>query len=325
MAPPKKRPRDDAAKRTGHGSGIRGGEMFKFRTDEFIIVGLDTKDGPEHYLFDATAKDPPTESLVESIIKYGVLIPVEFERDGDRVLVVDGRNRVKAARIALARMREAAVKEGADPKKVELLIRGIPVKGTDVYLAGVMHASNAGRRIYGHREERQAVQHMLGHGADDLTICATLQITRAQLKERKAILGMAAPVLAAIDAGQVSPTAAATWAPLAKAEQVKALEETTKDGAKPTVERAANKAREATGRAPIETARGRIAKISAALDELAAEWTQLGALVELTEDERAAQAMTTPSHAAIAIIARIANIAGWQPRTATTDATQETA
>lgn len=68
--------------------------------DDLVIIGLDTEDGPEHYLFDERVKLPMDDLKVKGVLANGVDEPVDVVKDGQRNLVADGRQRVRWAREA---------------------------------------------------------------------------------------------------------------------------------------------------------------------------------------------------------------------------------
>lgn len=79
------------------------------RADELVIV-----DDPGHPLFDPRANLPVDEGLIENIARHGVLVPViarvmtervDAETLRQRYIVVDGRQRVRAVRILMERLR----------------------------------------------------------------------------------------------------------------------------------------------------------------------------------------------------------------------------
>ena len=262
-----------AARRSGHGAGVRGGEMFKFRSDEYVLVGFDTVDGPEHHLFQRRVKNPPKDSLVRSIVKYGVIKPVEFEREPPsaafpkgRILVVDGRNRIKAARRALVILREQVEQAGGDPSKVELFIKGIPRKGSEADLASLMHVSNSHHQEYRPSDEAEAVQRLLAYQLDRETICVTLGLTKAQLKDREAFLGLSLALQNAVDDGKMSISAAVKMSGMSKADQTKELAEYEARGERPTVKHVAGKVREAAGKAPVETPSQKLQRVRGIVD-----------------------------------------------------------
>jgi transposase-like protein len=85
---------------------------------------------------------------------------------------------------------------------------------------------------------------MLGRGYNKAEVANAFGVTDQTIGQWSKIVGMAAPVRNAIESGQVSATAAAKLADLAKEEQVKELERLVAEGGgKVTVSKAAGAAR----------------------------------------------------------------------------------
>jgi len=86
---------------------------FSLPPDKLRIIGIDTehRSAAEHPLWDRRIKLPIPESRIKSIIAVGVKVPVIVDKDDDGVpVVIDGRQRVRAAREAQARL----LAEGSD-------------------------------------------------------------------------------------------------------------------------------------------------------------------------------------------------------------------
>lgn len=246
----------------GHGAGTRGGEMFKFDPYDYVIVGLDTDDGPDHPLYDERIRMPVPETLIRNIRAYGVLKPVLFERDGDRPLVVDGRQRVRAARVVRDRQREA----GED----EIAVRGIPQRGDGSHLFAVSRAANL-HQADGPLTQARNAQRMVDLGRSTDEIAVAFGVTEQTVKHWLALLELAPAVRTAVERGSISPTAAAKLRKLDRDDQVAKLSELTAGGAKPTASAARDRVRGARGLAPIVTARVRIREIESVLREIAGE------------------------------------------------------
>lgn len=103
--------------------------------DAFIIIGWDTEDGDLHELYDERASWPVDPGLVSDILVNGVLQPVHVRASGGKMFVMDGRQRVKAAR------------EAASRAAVEILVPYIVVDGADAIDAmGIMISLNEHRQ-----------------------------------------------------------------------------------------------------------------------------------------------------------------------------------
>lgn len=253
-----------AAKKSDHGAGVRGGEMFKFDPYKYIIIGLDTKDGPEHPLYDERIRLPVPDGLVKNIAYYGVLKPVIFERipgDDERVLVIDGRQRIRAARMVLDRQRAAG--------EVEIAVRGIPQKGDGARMLGIARAANIHQSDGAMTNARNAQRMLDINGGDAEAVAIAFGVTKHTLeREWLPLLGLTTRGIKAVESGAMSPTAGARLARLPKDEQDAKLAEITAGGAKPTAAAVNNKVREASGKEPIETPRGKLTRIGAELDRL---------------------------------------------------------
>jgi hypothetical protein len=275
----------------GHGSGTRAGDVRSFSPYEVILIGYDTDDGPEHPLYDRKVKDPPT--YVESFLEFGQIVPIVFVRDGDRILVEAGRDRVKSARVVHDLLRERARQAGIDPDASETLVEfrilGLPKKTDEATLVAIKHVENAGRRVYDILDQVDAVRDMVAHQVPRKRICAALKLTDAQLDERLALVKLAGPVRQAVEEGKLSPAAGVELVALPRAEQIAAVRELTEGGKRATVRQSKNKVRQVQGKEPVLTAAGRILQIRTAfqhagedptVDQLRELWHVVRAIVE---------------------------------------------
>lgn len=244
-----------------HGKSAGRADLLKFDPNDVIIVGLDTDDGPEHYLCD---KESNSTALVEATVLFtmvhGIISPVSAERDGDRVLVVAGRGRTRYLREANMRL----TKEGSEPWLLPVVIK----KGNEAVMMAIMTAENLHRRTISPFWRAQRAQVLLEKGKTREEVAANVGVDTAQLANILKLLGVSAKVQKAIERGQISPTAGSEMASLTKAEQDSRVDEIIATGVKPTVRDIQRKVRESKGKEAIETPKERIAKAIAALDKL---------------------------------------------------------
>jgi ParB/RepB/Spo0J family partition protein len=188
------------------------GSHFKLRPDQCTIVGLDTDDGAEHPLWDKRIRLPIDPGMVASIKARGVVQPIRVAVEDGVYYVVAGRQRVRHARIA--------VEQGT-----EVLIPAIAEKMGDVERhAEIATMENAIRRDDSVLEKASEAQRALDREVPIAQVAVRFGVTVATIQNWTSLLGLAAPVKKAIEAGVVAPTAAAKWASLPKADQVAALE-----------------------------------------------------------------------------------------------------
>ncbi len=248
---------------SGHGAGKRAGELFKFSPYDYVIVGVDTKDGPEHRLYDERNNQSVSARLLNSVRRYGVLKPIFFERDGDQVLVNDGRQRMRCARIIWDEQKDEGV-----PKDERIQVRGLPFRGDDAELAGASAAANIhvedGDPMISAKKAQRLMRYI--HSEDE--VATAMGVTVQTVKQWLSSLGLAPEVRAAIRGGKLSATAGTTLARLPKAQQAAKVAELTAGGVKPTVQEAANEVRAARGKAPLVTAKGKLSMIETEIRKL---------------------------------------------------------
>lgn len=188
---------------------------FAMDPDDVIIIGLDTKDGPEHPLYDERVKLPVDQPLVLNIKHFGVIEPVVLRKNGDTAEVVDGRQRVRAAREANKQLR----KIGSEPLLVPAMLR----RGPEEALAGVMISANELRRDDDFKVKLKKLErYMMMHKTEE-EAAISFGVSVQTIRNWLAVLDAAPEVRKAVFDGMLAPTAAAKLSTLAREEQVKAL------------------------------------------------------------------------------------------------------
>jgi ParB family chromosome partitioning protein len=109
-------------------------ELDYMDPDALVIIGLDTEDDETHPLWDARINLPIDESLVRNILVYGIQMPVLIRQEAGKAYVIDGRQRVRAAREAASRQSAA----GEAPVRVPVR----KVQGEDGRVVGIMVSAN---------------------------------------------------------------------------------------------------------------------------------------------------------------------------------------
>lgn len=266
-----------------HGSSAARAEIPKFDPDDVVIVGLDTKDGPEHPLCDAESNETPlNEATVRFTMRHGVIQPPVGRRDGARVLIVAGRGRTRHLREANKRLKA----EGQEPWLLPILIR----RGDDVEMVQIRLGENSHRRKLDPFIRAHEANLLIKKGNSKQDVADNVGVTVHQLTvEILPLLDLTTKGIKAIRSGVMSPTAAAKLAKLSQAEQDTTIDELMAGGAKPTVRDAKNKVRESQGKAPLETARDKLARIADIIDEqkIVRAGNQLDLVLEVIERIRA--------------------------------------
>lgn len=206
------------------------GDRYFFAPEDLIIVGLDTKDSEEHALYDERIKLPVHEGMVASIKVYGVIEDVVVRKNGPACEVVDGRQRVRAARQANLELK----RDGKEEVRVPVTTR----KGDDGEMLGVSIATNEQRTADSPIVRAKKAQKMLDQGRARPYIAMAFGCSQAVLAHLFTLLELDGEVQAAVDAGELSASAAAKLHPLKREEQRAKLaqvrEKAKATGKKPT-------------------------------------------------------------------------------------------
>jgi ParB family chromosome partitioning protein len=203
----------------------RGEPTFKVDPEGLVIIGLDTEDGPEHVLWDKRAKKATNAALVHDIMAHGILEPVLIYRNGTTIEVVDGRQRVKAARKANELLLE---RDGAEA--VLIKVPCMRRTGDETALFKVMISANAQRENLDQLEEAALMARAVERGMSEEECAVHFGLNKQTVKNRLALNSVTGEVKAAIVEGKIPATAAMKLAPLARDEQKEALAELIESG-----------------------------------------------------------------------------------------------
>jgi ParB family chromosome partitioning protein len=199
----------------------------------FVIAGVDTDDAwPENPLVDQESNAVTAEQLeplVRSIQTAGFDGAIEVTKLGGRPLVVNGRRRVRAARIANER-REAAGLPLVTVKAVPYQ----PGKNRDADLLGAVIRGNELRRAKGPLERaRQAARlQQLGATVDDAA--TFFGVTSQAVRGWNDLLSLAPAVQAKVAEGAITASAARVVKGMSDADQVKTISDLMASGGKTT-------------------------------------------------------------------------------------------
>jgi ParB family chromosome partitioning protein len=174
-------------------------DAYMFDPDDLVLV-TDEKSP----LYDERVNLPVDEGLVLNIMHapdgaaQGVLEPINATRNPEtgKVEVIDGRQRVKAAREANKRLRKA----GMEPVWVPAML-----KRTNAYGAmGMLISSNEHRQNDSPLGRAKKAQRYLDLGRDESEIAALFGISAASVKNMLSLLDAPAAVRNAVEAGKIS-------------------------------------------------------------------------------------------------------------------------
>ncbi|KAA0888798.1 ParB/RepB/Spo0J family partition protein [Oryzomonas rubra] len=222
---------------------------------------------PGHPLYDPRVDLPLDEALVRNIMVNGVIEPIIITKEGDDLVVVDGRQRTKNAREANRRL----VEQGKEPIKAVCMIR----RGDDSSLFGVLISANENRQDDTPLGRADKLNRYLNMGRSEEEACIAFGVSMPTIKTWLAMLTLADPVKKAIEHGTISASAAVKLADLPKPKQEAALKELTESGVKTS---GRNVERVVKGGAPAAPRLKSRKDIEAKLAEMPVEWNGVDAL-----------------------------------------------
>ncbi|MDN7814883.1 ParB/RepB/Spo0J family partition protein [Burkholderia vietnamiensis] len=178
--------------------GARGKSNVLYFDPEDLVLILD----PAHPLYDRRVHLPPDEPTVRNIMALGVLETILIHKDPEtgEVIVVDGRRRVVNAREANRRLHEL----GKEP----ILVPALPKRADKSGLAGMMASANEIRRQDSPINRAEKMQRMQDLGSDEETIAIHFGVDPQTVKQQLRLLECCADVRNALEADQITVTAA---------------------------------------------------------------------------------------------------------------------
>lgn len=180
--------------------GLTGVKLSAYGVDpdDLIIVGGDTPDRKSS-IYDERVDLQVKESLVLNIMAYGVLVAVLVRKNAhDECEVVDGRQRVRAAREANRRFREA----GRDDECIRVPI--IVKKAESSQLAGMMVSANENRQDDTPLAKARKASRLLALGRTEDEIAVIFGVTPQTIGNWLKLLDLTPELLGQVEQGNVS-------------------------------------------------------------------------------------------------------------------------
>jgi len=188
-----------------------------------FIIGLDEQlaDGQEHALSDERAAWDVDEAMVRNIMVYGIQQPVIVRYEAGKAYVVDGRQRVKAARVAAKRQAAAG--------EYETRVPCIEVKGDDSRVSGIMISANEIRQDDDVLTRAAKASRLLDQLGSKEEVAVAFGRTTKTIDNWMTLLTAAPEVHQAVRDGKISATVAMKLAAKPREEQLAALEQILSD------------------------------------------------------------------------------------------------
>ncbi len=223
-------------------------DAYMFDPEDLVLV-TDEK----HPLYDERVNLPVDESLVLNIMfapdgtPQGVLEPINAARNTEtgKVEVIDGRQRVKAAREANKRLK----KKGLEPVWVPCMLKRV-----NAYTSmGMLISSNEHRQDDSPLGKAKKAARYIALGRDEAEIATLFGISAASVKNMLGLLDAPAAVRNAVEAGKISTSDGYKLAKLEPEEAKKKVAELVEHAP-----RAAGKKRNANAKKAREIVSGKV-------------------------------------------------------------------
>lgn len=252
----------------------RGGSTYSLDPiKDTVIIGLDTKDGREHPYYDDRIKLPLKESFVHTVAWLGILEPIIIRRDGEKAVVMAGRQRVRAARLVNDRRRGRVAipddlpeewKARYDSELPDIMIPAVIRRAPDAEAQIVQIVENEARIQDTPLTRAHKMKKMVDAGHSQVLIASAFNCSQASVSMTLQLLDASDSVQKAIEDGVLSATAAQALVDLPLEEQDRRIAEARALGVTISIstvqkERAA---REVVRSGPKPPARGVVKKLS---------------------------------------------------------------
>ncbi len=198
-------------------------DMFRLLPEQLTLIT-----DKYHPLYDPRVEEPLDEGLIANIAMYGVLEPIIVRKNGDKIEVVAGRQRVKAT----AEANRQLSAEGKQPIYIPAIVKG----GEDKDLFGILISENELRRDDGMIQKGEKARRLHNMGYSVQEIATTFGVSRQAVDNWLNVQQLPEPIKEAVQSGEMSGTAALEIASLPREEQVERFETMKQQGVKPTVE-----------------------------------------------------------------------------------------
>ncbi|MAH47938.1 hypothetical protein CMI37_19105 [Candidatus Pacearchaeota archaeon] len=181
-----------------------------------LIVGLDVED-ENSPLADERAEWEVDEAMVRNIMVYGLQQPIIIRYEAGKAFVVDGRQRVKAARVAAQRQAKA----GEYATKVPC----IEVSADDARVGGIMVSANEIRKDDGVLGKARKASRLLDTVGDKEEVALAFGRSTKTIDNWMKLLSADPKIHEAIEAGSISAAVGIELAGKSRQKQIETLDQ----------------------------------------------------------------------------------------------------
>jgi ParB family chromosome partitioning protein len=197
-----------------------------------------------HPLYDPRIELPVDEQLVVSMMTEGFTTVITVAKDGEDIVVIDGKRRYKAACEANVRLKKLG--------REQIKMACVNKRADENALFGVLVTANENRVNTSEVERAKLVQRLMGFGRTEEEAGATIGLDKTKTNRLLKLLACDKKVQNAVESGKLSPSAAAKLSVLPNEKQVEKLEEILAEGptersSRATVQKVAKAVKNAQG------------------------------------------------------------------------------
>ena len=205
-----------------------GGEVPYLDPTRVMIVGIDVPETPDNWFAHCPRVNDETDGDLEPyvlhILSGGKTDPIDVYRDGDRLVILDGRRTTRAARIA--RSRQAAAKVAVTERAT---VRALVHKGPEDDLFRINAESHNQRPLTTTQRAKMILSYYNRVGENLEKTAAFFRVTKPTISSAIAIFDLDKSLQKAIDEG-LPASRAVKLAKLPREEQRKALADLRSSG-----------------------------------------------------------------------------------------------
>ena len=211
--------------------GMKRTDIYRALPENYFII-MDKS----HKFYDPRVEMELNEGLVRDVMAKGILQPIIARKDGERVMVLAGRQRVRAAIEANKRFAEMG-----DERRVEVPCRLVQCDDHSAYK--IMIAENLNRTDETILEKAYKAQKLIEYYNSSLEdVALTFNITENQVRNWLTLFDLDNDVLDLVREDKIAAMSAVEFAKFPRDEQGarvrEFIEQGQKEGAKPTIVRA---------------------------------------------------------------------------------------
>lgn len=203
---------------------------YSMDPDDLTIIGIDTHhtrhgevdDGTSHPLYDERIKIKLDPAKVANVVQYGVITPIQVRKEGDKIVVVNGRQRVRWAREANIKLKEA----GGETHRIPVMEK----RGDGKKMTGIMIVTNVVTEHESTMSKARKAQQYLDMNHSEEMVATTFGVSMQTVRNWIALLETAPEIQRMVEAGKIGAMAAAKLASLPHAEQIAKAKEQIESG-----------------------------------------------------------------------------------------------